>query len=349
MNKVILTIPTNVHHVAQIVTGFLMLREQGMDVEIINDTRNGDNPMNGYPVIKACLCGGQMTTIVYDTWDGYQAPSAIKACVEECDFYFRRSYCRERNVTLFPEYADKMYPLGFNYYVTYSGNPVREPIWKSFLKPFLGRAPDAYFTPDVFEGSAEQKSNEAAKILFLTRLWDDQEEGFSPEDLAERTYINTMRIEIIQGLRERYGERFVGGLNDCELSRKWAPNLIVPREYTERRKYLKLLHSSDICIGSMGLFESIGWKTGEYVAAAKAIVNERFHYQVPGDFAEGTHYLAFSTAGECLDAVQSLMEDPKRMYQMKLANQKYYREFLRPDVMVKNTLDIVEKEMKKDF
>ncbi len=106
---------------------------------------------------------------------------------------------------------------------------------------------------------------------------------------------------------------------------------------------MALLHQCDICIGTMGLHESIGWKTGEYVAAAKAIVNERFHYQVTGDFAEGVNYLPFETAQECIAAVQQLVEDPRKLYEMKRANEAYYRRWLKPEVLVKNTLDLVAK------
>lgn len=119
-----------------------------------------------------------------------------------------------------------------------------------------------------------------------------------------------------------------------------VPEWIVPRDWTERRAYLKLVHDSDICIGSMGLHGSIGWKTGEYVAAAKAIVNEALCYQVPGNFREGIHYLSFSAAEGCLDALESLAGHPERILAMKKANARYYREYLRPDVMIRNTLDI---------
>lgn len=266
--------------------------------------------------------------------------------LEECDVYFKRSFSAERNKKLFPEHWHKMYPLGFNYHVTCKGNPLREPLWKQLLKPLMGRTPDNYFIPEVFEGKAEFTSDKP-KILFLTRLWNDHEPDFSDEDNAERTYINNMRIQIIRELREQYGESFIGGLNDNELSRAWAPELIMPAEYTERKRYLKLLHSCDICIGSMGLFESIGWKTGEYVAAAKSIVNEQLHFSVTGDFEEGKNFLSFRTAEECLSAVRKLVEDPSRVYEMKLANERYYQKYLRPDMLVRNSLEVAERVLSK--
>ena len=103
------------------------------------------------------------------------------------------------------------------------------------------------------------------------------------------------------------------------------------------------MRSCDICIGSMGLHESIGWKTGEYVAAAKAIVNERFRYRVTGNFAEGKNYLPFTDADQCVAAVRQLAESPEARYKMQKANEDYYRNSLRPDALVKNSLDTVNR------
>ena len=337
MEKLKLYIESQVPHACQIITGALRLREQGWDVELI-DRRSSGSAYCGMPMMRAEYRGWR---IVYDVGDGYNVPEDMEMGLKNCDFYFKRSFSAEKNRQLLPAYVHKMYPLGFNYHVTHRKNPIREPLWKHLLKPFLGRTPDAYFRTEVFEGKAERTEG-APKILFLTRLWE-QEDDLPPEVNEERTLINEMRIRMVRVLRERYGDAFVGGVNDTPLSRQIAPELIMPAEYTERKKYLKLLHSCDICIGSMGLFESIGWKTGEYVAAAKAIVNERFHYTVTGDYREGEHYLSFETADECLAAVETLVRDPEKLYAMKKANEDYYRQYLKPEMLVKNSLELVDR------
>jgi len=66
----------------------------------------------------------------------------------------------------------------------------------------------------------------------------------------------------------------------------------VTSNLSNRRNYLEVMKQSDICISSMGLHQSIGWKTGEYIAASKAIINESFHYKVVGDFQIGKNYLS---------------------------------------------------------
>lgn len=341
MEKVTLYIESEFPHNSQIITGFLRLKEQGWNVELV-DARKSGSPYCGMPLMRAEYRGKK---IVYDVGDGYNVPEDMEIGLKDCDLYFKRSFSHEKNRQLLPSYVDKMYPLGFNYHVTHKNNPINEPLWKHLLKPLLGRAPDRYFVTDVFEGKAEQVTGQP-KILFLTRLWE-QEEGLPPEVNEERTLINEMRIRMVKALRERYGDAFVGGVNDTPLSRQIAPELIMPAEYTERKKYLKLLHSCDICIGSMGLFESIGWKTGEYVAAAKAIVNERFHYTVTGEYREGEHYLPFETAEECLDAVASLVENPEKLYAMKKANEVYYQQYLKPEILVKRTLKLVDQTLEE--
>lgn len=340
MEKVKVTFPSKWHHTCQIAAGFIRLKEQGWDVEIVADSRNAGNPLHGEPFVMAEFMGKK---IVYDLLDGYLYLDVMKRALDGCDFYFKRSFSEAKNAKLFPEDKGKMYPLGFNYHVTHRKNPINESALKRYLKPFQGRAPDIYFTPEVFEGKAERKEGQPV-ILFLTRLWEE-EPGLSAEVNAERREINASRIHIIRTLKEQYGDAFVGGLNDLPIARELAPDLIMPAKYTERKRYLKLLHTCDICIGTMGLHESIGWKTAEYIAAAKAIVNERFRYSVTGDFAEGKNYLPFETAEECIGAVQRLVEDPELLYEMKRANAEYYQNYLRPEVLVKNSLELVEKNI----
>ena len=344
MEKIRLIIPSRVEHCAQIITGFLMLKEQGWDVELVNNFRDESALFYGLPAVTAEYRGKKL---FYDVWDGYQDPEDMALGLEYCDFYFKRSFSAEKNQQLFPGDCRRMYPLGFNYYVTHPKNPADEPLWKALLRPLQGKTPARYFVPEVFEGSGDTPAGNPPKILFLARLWGREAELEGDPANEEREKISRDRIEIIRTLRKEYGDAFIGGLNDCPLSRQLAPDLIVPRELTERRHYLQAVHSSDICIGTTGLHGSIGWKAGEYVAAAKAIVHEEMCYSVTGDFREGVHYLSFRTARECVEAVAQLVENPQRLQTMKQANAAYYRQYLRPDMLVKNTLKTVDQAMEK--
>ena len=66
------------------------------------------------------------------------------------------------------------------------------------------------------------------------------------------------------------------------------------------------------------------------------IVAERLEYVVPGDFEDGNHYIPFYSVSECLNAVDILMSDAELIYKMKVMNQHYYSNFLKPDIQILN-------------
>ena len=339
METIKVTVPSTVYHCSQIITGFLILRDQGWDVELEDRSRDSGNPFFNLPIVTAQYRGKKL---IYDLWDGYQNPDGMASALEAADIYFKRSFSREKNAELFPECAEKMHPLGFNYHLTHKRNPINEPMWKAFIKPFTGRTPERFFVPEVFEGEPKKPSG-TPKVLFLAQLWEEDEPGLPSQIIAERQYINRMRMDIMKGLRLAFGDAFIGGLVSSPLSLERAPELVIPREKTERRAYLGLVHDADICIGTMGLYESIGWKTAEYIAGAKAIVNERLRYQVTGDFEAGKNYLPFTNAEECIRAVKQLVDHPDALYAMKQANREYYLHYLKPEILVQNSLKTADE------
>ena len=128
------------------------------------------------------------------------------------------------------------------------------------------------------------------------------------------------------------------------FSEKVCPDLILSKPMVRKKAYIDRMKKTDICIGSMGLHRSIGWKTGEYVAAARAIVSERLEYVVPGNFNDGHHYIPYDTSDECLEAVASLYTNPSMLYEMKKANEEYYSQFLIIEQQILNafhTMNIV--------
>jgi len=329
-------------HNAQVITGFLMLAQNNPEkyqVQVPKCIPQKRGEMKWMPqIVEADYCGYR---IAYDTSDGYF--DGIGSYASRYDFYFKRSFSPEMNAQILgPELAKRVYPLGFNYYVTCKGNPysfIDGKTWKHTVRQLMGRKNPDYFTPERF---TQEKRLSKGKVIFMTRLWAP-EPAFSHEINDERVYINNMRIEVLNRLKEKLGDRFIGGCADDTFARETAPEWIIPPKLTRREIYLKTMQECDIAIGSMGLHESIGWKTGEYVAAGKAIVNERFHYEVPGNFAAGRNYLPFDNAIECVAAVEYLLEDPMRIEQMKACNREYYNEYLSPDKMIERTLDIVRR------
>lgn len=339
MEKVTVTVYSNEPHISQILTGFCILENTGKyDVEFVDKRTEGF--ACGMAIVEAEYKNQQ---IIYDCLDGYQRPAEIKCLLKNCDFYFKRSFSPQKNESVLHEYTDKMYPLGLSYMVTYPNLIINEPKWKEIVKRICGKETKNIFYPGLFEGKAIYKnSSEEKNILFLTRLWDWSAREIENDSVREeRENITMFRIELCRKLKEQFRDSVIIGISDSELARRYANDCIMPAKYTKKRNYLKLLHKSDICIGTMGLHESIGWKTAEYVAAAKAIVNEKLHYEVTGNFEKGKNYLEANTVQEILDAVKCLKENPDFLYEMKKANEEYYANYLKPDRLVENTLHLV--------
>ena len=331
------------HHLKQILTGFhLFGLKTGERIKIIDRSKN--TAVNTI----ACLVYYNGKKIVYDVQDGYQDFEAMKYLLSICDFYFKRNFSAEENEKLRSKIerkqdVDKMYPLGFNYTVTYQWSPLNYGTpWKEHIKRFLGYkdTPNAYFKPEVFEGVPDYDGKDPT-IFFQTRLWDIPEDY--PEWKKEQwNWINNTRLSIIRTLKREFPNQFDGGLIDNGIDHKFAPELLLPKSVTQRETYIKRMKKSDICIGTTGLHMSIGGKTGEYVAAARAIVHEKFYYTVTGDFEEGKNYLEFTDADQCIANVYKLIDNPDLIYDMQKSNYEYYKKYLEPCQLIANTLEIIK-------
>lgn len=318
---------SNSRHISQILTGFHRLSDK-YSVSITGQSAPGP------ALVRATYQGMQL---IYDTHDGYFDVAYMTKLLQECDLYFQRSCDPEKNRLLFGELSQKIHPLGFNYHVTYRGNPAEKS--RSFLQAF--KQLRRFCPPEYFEGTPNSKES-ASRILFYTRLWP--RDPSLPEHVnQEREQINETRIRLLRLLKARFGKRFDGGVEDCPLARSLCPELLLPWRKTNPRAYIRQLHRSHICIGSVGLHGSIGWKTGEYVAAAKAIVLEHFSCTLPGSFSEGENYLSFQSPEECLAAVERLIQDPKLCRKMQENNYRYYQNYLNPEALIQNTLCIADQ------
>ncbi len=345
MESIKVQILSHIPHVNQVLCGFHELGKNGeCKVEFEDISEEAQRIYTDMSVVRVFYRG---KVIVYDLLDGYIGLDRMRSLLEECDLYFKRS-CSESQNRQFGELKSKIFPLGFNYHLTYKGSPLNDGPVKRFMKLFLRRESYDIFTRERFEGKPQYKEGDI-KILFLTRLWDPAE-CTREETRSERERINSDRIALIRALKKTYGDNAVAGLSDLPISRSLAPELIMSGKYTKRKNYLKLLHKSDICIASTGLHGSIGWKTGEYVAAAKAIVSEPFCYSVTGEFLPEENYLEFTNPEECLKAVRTLASSPERLYRMKQNNYEYYNRYLSPKELVMRSLEtadaIIDKECK---
>ena len=83
MEKINVIFPSKWHHCCQIATGFLLLKEQGWNVEI-QDVSESD--FSGFPNAPFVFAKYGDKTLVYDLLDGYNEPEAMKKALEKSDF-----------------------------------------------------------------------------------------------------------------------------------------------------------------------------------------------------------------------------------------------------------------------
>lgn len=346
-------------HLYQILAGYTLLARQGI-IKLTIETLKKHNSIHLPDNVLEVIINNEIR-VLYDLNDGYDNlltddqyyVDFMNNLLANCDFYFKRSYSKVYNQTL--NHQNKLYPLGLNYMVTTSRNVAHKPLpleeYKERVKKLVRKIPfteyyNGKYKTTAFEDIPQKDMN--PKILFMARLWDVSGDNLLQDSRKseERKYINYVRAECIRLCRKEFGDRFFGGVNPTPYSQENYPDIVIDdKNITKRNNYLKKVKESAICISTMGLHESIGWKFAEYVAASKAIVTEKLHYEVPGEFFEGRNYLTFNTPEQCVNQLYTLLENAEQRYQMMVNNFEYYHQNVRPDRLVLNSiLTVLNKE-----
>ncbi len=328
-------------HFNQIYTGFRLLERRkliNLSYKIVTDD---ELPLN---ILKVNINDKK---VYFDMTDHSRINQKI---YDLSDYYFKRTLLKTDVSKL-----SKVKPLGFNYSV-YTGNYKLAQVallnghfdlfakylvrYSGFLSKILN-ANDSIYTSNYKHLERKPLNQEDGKIIFFTRLWDpDNTTNTLKKD--ERVILNQERITLINILRKEFKEHFIGGLYDDEVSKKYAPELIVDKALVQKKSYLANLKQSSIGIANVGLEGSIGWKFAEYVTHSMAIVsNPIAQYIVQGDFESGKNYLSYTDVDTCVNQVTKLMEDTALRHEMMQNNYAYYQQYMQPEMMFKNILNVV--------
>ena len=320
-------------HLSQVYTGLAMLHRAG-EIELQQKV-SAPPPLNTDPECpphlvdaKTGLCTVESNGFRYciDVCDTHEIDAEA---LESCDVYLKRSYARE-------PMSAKVRPLGLNYRVFADGfdffeleRRLRMAGWKQAAR-YLGRR---QLTVSDFEADVP---NGEPRVLFLCRTWESEPER-GPASAA-RALINDSRAECITALRKAFGDRCIAGFSPSAHALAHYPQAVVTDpSITERRRYVQLMRSTPICVATLGLHRSNGWKLAEYIASSRAIVCEELHHDVP-NLLPGRNFLPFKNASECVERVGELMESSAQRTAIAKANRLYYLAYLRPDRLMANAL-----------
>jgi hypothetical protein len=337
----------NSAHLQQLYAGFAKLKTLGIiDLAVANNaraTRESNAPLLFVTV-------DDKHKVIYDALDGFNwVPGSIEENLTffqaqfSADYYFKRSF-NQRLVNAAP-LGCKVRPLGLNYHVRPNNRLIefsvtdrlREVIRGNDLaSKILGMNNDNMALP-AEDYEHVPIPGKDIKILFLTRVWNPDEFKSNQTSSYIET-INESRVAAVKSCRKEFGSIFCGGLTDDSFSREYEPSLIAPFSFTNKKSYLKLVKEHAICIATIGLHGSIGWKFGEYVAASRAILSDPLVYEVPGNFAKDQNYLEFRSQQELMNGIEFLLHDRLALMEMMRENYCYYNAWLKPENLVLNTL-----------
>ncbi len=345
---------SDVEHLQQIYTGFARLHRE--DKIALRQTipseakkaRGADRWVN-YKFFNTTVIINGTTRVCYDTHDWNWIDEEILA---GCDLYFKRSYDPQFISTL--KDGGKVFPLGLNYQVAsaefdifklkraafYSGKDWIKATLKGLRIDSLLRRRE---TERIDNLEAAPNTEIEPRVLFMARAWSPEKiESKTQKDAVEA--INETRAKCIEVLRKELGDKFYGGLAHDDYSKKhFSHVLLADDNASSKRNYLEILKLFPICVATVGLNGSNGWKLAEYVAHSKAILSEPLVYQVPGHFEAGKNYVEFGDADDLVGSAVKLIEDKALRSEIMANNFAYYNSYVRPDAMIANSLDVVLK------
>lgn len=345
-----LNVTSNLDHLHQVFTGFSLLAGRkiitlSQAVSSASAKTQSDVPHLRYAhLYRLEVILNQGTRLVYDVHDSFEIDDQA---LSKADYYFKRSYdpfyVREH-----PE-GHKVFSLGLNYLVE-ADYPDYHALARARLSEAKGRAlltalaltqlipSKLWFVPHLRHSADLPRFDQQAKALFMVRTWDPATAP-SAEKAAEFAQLNEDRANCIRALRKEFGQHCLSGFAHDDYSRKHFADCLLPdARLAKKSRYMQLLKDYPICVATSGLHGSSGWKFGEYVAYAKAIVSEPLRYQPPGDFRAGQHYLEFHRPEDCVVQTARLFDNQGLRQCMMLANHQYYQSYLRPDMMILRSL-----------
>ena len=339
--KVLLNCKSNSAHLQQLYTGLNLLHQSGK-IRLSQRVEQCEFDNSEKYILEADVEGRK---IIFDAKD---ADGIHYELLNTCDYYFKRSYDPDIILRQYPAHSEKIKPLGLNYLV-YPDNLDKFTINRRWTlrKSNLSKIRAILFTLDFLDlvkfkpRLRYMHSNPGEKqpqVLFCVTAYDPKH-ARNKIAAEERKHINHMRANCIRVMRKELGDRYYGGFVHNKYTIENYKDLLIDDPHkTKKANYLDLLKQFSIGVATTGLHRSIGWKFAEYVAFSRAIVSEPLNFRVPGNLAAGKHYLEFSTPDQCVEQCLKLLDNKKLRFDMMKSNHKYYRNYLKPDVLVWNAI-----------
>lgn len=237
-----------------------------------------------------------------------------------CDVYAKRNLNRTQSCST----PEKVIPFGLNW--AYHSRSSAIAVLK-LLAPKLASSPTSRWkeiyrylaTPHwrAFEYRPDQPAEQA--ILFQTRVW-------SSADAPGDEHVNELRVNVIRALKREFGHRFQGGLVPTPLAIQNYPDL-VSASPSRQSQYVRWAKRPLVAIYTRGLFGSLAFKMGEFLASSKCVVSEPIVNELSAPL---DHLLTFRSEAECLASCDALLSDRQMAEFHREQAWSYYQRHLEP-------------------
>ena len=328
----------------QIYTGFFLLYKHGLvDIRQVFNNKK-EKQLNGTPQFRVIV--NDRIKLHYDMMDGCGIHDKD---LEGSHYYFKRSYYSEY-ISTFEDRKKKIFPFGLNYELYPSSIDKfalrRNLILPEGFKKIAGLIntfdiqSKLNYKPRINIMQSLPDYNAKPKIIFMVKAFNPYDYVKRPKnEVDERIKINETRAKCIKMLRDEFGKNFYGGFYHSKFSKQNYNELLIPDiKNSIKKNYINLLKQFPICIANSGVHGSIGWKFAEYIAFSKAIIAEKFNYDVTGSLEKGKNYLEFQTPEDCVENASKLFNNEELRSYLMTNNAEYYHAYLRPDSLILKTL-----------
>ena len=179
----------------------------------------------------------------------------------------------------------------------------------------------------------EKHDNSEKKIFYQKRCFP-----YEPnEDIKS---IHIQRFNVVNLLKDHFGEIFIGGLSKSKIVEekylKAITNLSsVPSEY------LKMMNECDIIVYTRGIANSIGFTLPEAFSQRKVVISERIRNDVPCLLEEGKEVLYFDDDTSLLNAINRVLDDDLLFDSLRNSGRAYFEEHIHPHKNMERILKIM--------
>lgn len=369
---VVVYTPQELNHSSYMQTGLFELEEQGLiKVKVVLSVKKNLGRYkvsdSGAVVITSQAApktsfyklidhkSGQEINFAADLYDF--ANQFSQTALNNCDFYFKRSFESKFTKQLSEELQAKIFKLGItfgNHSEHKHGNTTfKQGLYLSNLllnfkkdRSVLTRLIKTYkaqknhwkFVNTTREISRFEDYTPATdtSILFQTRC-------FLHEDDLDVKQIHQQRYHIIKLLRDQFPQHFKGGFVSSKIAVENYKDAItnVP---SAPEKYLDVVKKSKIVIYTRGLANSPAWKMAEYLSQGKVIIAEPLTTELSVPLIDGREVLFFRSDTELIEKINLVLEDKGLAAELSRNARAYFEAHVHP---VQNTKRILELMLNK--